>query len=311
MDPDCAQAFVWNVDPVLFWIGDRPIRSYSISFFLGFVLGYFVWHWQMLRGGHDETPTSRVLLWGFVSVLVCARLAHCLLYDPEFYLRHPLEILNLSRGGIASHGATVGIFVGLFLYVKRYDFSFLEVADRASMGIAVGAVMIRLGNLFNSEIVGREWCGPWAVRFPRFAARSQAEWESVNGPLGWQALALPRHPAMLYEAFGLLAILALLFAIDRRLGEGRPRGLLAGVFCSLYFSERIAIEFFKEFLRFRELVPDPVEQVLRVVPTSGATLGQLLSLPFLAVGVGIAAWSLRARLPASRPSRTDQPPQAA
>ena len=300
MEPDLSQYFLLSVDPVAFHVAGRAIRYYSICYFLAFFLGYFLGHWQMVRGGHGVVPTSRLLLMGFIAVTVGARLGHCLFYEPEFYLRHPFEILNLGRGGISSHGATICIVIGVFLYSKWYRYSFIEIADRTSFWVMLGAAFVRIGNFFNSEIVGREWYGPWAVRFERFAAVTQRAWESHHGPLGWTSQPLPRHPVQLYEAAGILTVLAILFAVDRRLGENRPRGLLAGLYCSLYFSMRFGVEYAKEYLRFMDLSPDPVAHVIRVLPTSGLTMGQLLSLPFIGLGIGIVVWSLRTRLPAAQ-----------
>jgi prolipoprotein diacylglyceryl transferase len=247
-----------------------------------------------------------MLLWGFVAIIVGGRLGHCLLYEPGFYLSHPLEILNLSRGGVSSHGATVGIFLCCMLYARSYRYSMIEIGDRMSFSVMFGASLIRFGNFFNSEIVGREWLGAWAVKFPRYSERVQAGWERLNGPLDWTAQPLPRHPVQLYEAFGILAVFAVLLVIDRRLGEDRPRGLLAGVFCGLYFIVRFNVEFLKEYLRFAEAVPDPAEQVIRMLPTAGFTMGQYLSIPFIVVGIAIAAWSLRTRLPAGQLSEYDR-----
>jgi prolipoprotein diacylglyceryltransferase len=179
------------------------------------------------------------------------------------------------------------------------------MADRFSLGGLLGSALVRIGNFFNSEIVGREWYGPWAVRFERFAAHTQATWERLHGPLGWTAEPLPRHPVQLYEAGGILGVLLMLLLIDRRTGEGRPRGLFAGIFCGLYFLVRFHIEFAKEYLRFKELSPDPVEHVIRILPTEGLTMGQYLSIPFIAIGIGMAVWSLRTRLPAAQLSRWD------
>lgn len=305
METDLTGYFLWNVDPVMFHVAGRGIRTYSFCFFLAFLLGYSLWHWQMRRAGHGAIPTSRMVLWAFVGVIVGARLGHCLFYEPEVYLRRPMEILNLERGGVSSHGATIGIFIALFLYARRYEYSFTEIADRFSFGGLIGASLVRIGNFMNSEIVGREWYGPWAVRFERFAAHTQAAWERRHGPLGWTAEPLPRHPVQLYEAAGILFVLLVLLLIDRRIGERRPRGLFAGIFCGLYFLVRVNVEFAKEYLRFGELFPDPAEHVIRTLPTSGLTMGQYLSLPFVAVGIGIAVWSLRSRLPAAKLSRWD------
>jgi prolipoprotein diacylglyceryl transferase len=305
MQTDLTQFLLWNADPVMLRLAGREVHYYSALFFLAFAFGYALWHWQMRRAGHGRVPTSRVLLYGFLGVLVGSRLGHCLFYEPGFYLTHPLAILDLRRGGVSSHGATAGIAVGFFLYAKRYGYSFLEIGDRASFSLMLGASFVRIGNFMNSEIVGREWYGPWAIRFERFAESTQAVWERVYGSLGWTSQPLPRHPVQLYEAAGILAVLAVLLLLDRRLSERRPLGLLAGTFCGLYFLVRFHVEFLKEYLRFADLAPDPVQHVIRVIPTAGLTMGQILSIPFIFLGIGIVVWSLRARLPAARLSQCD------
>lgn len=291
METQFAEFFVWNADPVMIRFAGRSLRWYSFFYFLVFVCGYVLWHWQMRRGGHGAVPTSRLLLWMLVGLLTGARLGHCLFYEPEFYLAHPLEILNLSRGGVSSHGGTIAIFLTLFLYARRYEYSYPELGDRISFAVMFSAALVRFGNFFNSEIVGREWYGPLAIRFPRFTAKLQNDWENVHGPLGWTAQALPRHPVQLYEAFGIWLVLLVLLLVDRRLGEDRPRGLLAGLFCGLYFVVRFVVEYAKEYLRFHDFVPDAAQQVIRVVPTAGLTMGQWLSLPFIAIGAGVIVWS--------------------
>jgi prolipoprotein diacylglyceryl transferase len=308
MNADLTQTAIWNIDPVLLHLAGRPIRIYSLCFLLVFVLGYPLWQWQMRRGGHALRPISRIVPWALAGVVIGGRIGHCLLYEPAHYLSHPLDILDLRRGGIASHGSALGLVVSLGVYARLQGYSFLEVSDRFAMPAMLGAALVRIGNFFNSEIVGREWPGPWALRFPRFAARSQQEWEASHGPLSWTASALPRHPAQLYEAAGALTVLAVVYAIDRRLGEGRPRGLLTGACMTLYFSFRLLVEQWKEFQRFGRLEPDPIAQVIHVLPDAGLTLGQWLSFPFIAVFAALWIRSWRARLPAAQLSAADDQP---
>jgi len=309
---DLSQFTVWDIDPVAFRFGGRAIRYYSVFYLLAMVFGYLAFHRQMLRGGHGLVPTSQFALWMFVGVMVGGRLGHCLFYEPEFYLKHPLLILDLTRGGVSSHGATIAIFVTLFLYAKRYAYSFYEMADRFSIGCLIGAAMIRLGNFFNSEIVGREWHGPWAIRFPRYTAFVQDQWERGlgstpgHGSLGWVAQSLPRHPVQLYEAAGIFCVVLVLWIVDRRYGEGRPRGLIAGLFLTLYFSTRFIVEYFKEYLRFATLSPDGAELVIRTLPSAGLTMGQQLSLPFIAIGLWFWIRALWLREPAALLSRFDR-----
>jgi prolipoprotein diacylglyceryl transferase len=301
---------LWNADPVLFSVGSTPVRIYSVMQLFTVVAGYITFHFQMVRAGHGVVPVSRFALWMFIGIMVGARLGHCLFYEPEFYLANPVQILNLSRGGVSSHGATAGIFITLFLYAKRFGYRFLEVADRMAPAI-IWASSIRLGNFFNSEVVGREYYGALAVRFQPYAEHVQRLWERANGALGWEALALPRHPVQLYEFSGLVAVGISIFAVDRKLREQRPLGLLAGIFCSLYFSMRFIAEFAKETLDLAALEPDSVEHVIRSIPATGLTTGQILSLPFVAIGVGLIARALHMREPAAQLSRFDEEPDEA
>jgi phosphatidylglycerol---prolipoprotein diacylglyceryl transferase len=194
----------------------------------------------------------------------------------------------------------VGLVVTVLLYAWRYGFSKLEIMDRIAMSVTSGALFVRLGNFMNSEIVGKEWSGAWAVRFPRYTAINQNILEyRVGKPLGWVAQALPRHPSQLYEALGALSIFVALWAVDRVLGEKRPRGMMAALLLIGYFSFRFLVEYFKEFQKHARLVADSSAQVIHVQGTAELTMGQILSIPFVLLGVGLLIYSLVKRLPAS------------
>ncbi len=258
-------AFVFDLDPVLFHLGPFTVRYYGLVFVLTLVTAFWFWRRQMLRGGHSPALADKFIAWGAIATIAGARLGHCLFYEPQTYLRDPLRILFIWEGGLASHGATIGLILALFLFARRHKLRVLEVMDRFTMSAAVGAAGIRLGNFLNSEIVGRATDVPWAVRFTHY---------SDDG-------AVARHPSQLYEfALGLGVLLALVLA-DRWAGkEKRPLGLMTGLFLTLYFAARFFVEFFKEF-------QTPWERVL--------TMGQMLSiLPFLA-GVGLLLWAYRHR----------------
>ena len=305
MAADFSRFWIWNVDPVMLHVGGAQIRWYSVCFFLVFALGYVVWHRQMVRAGHGVVPTSRIILWSAAAVVIGGRLAEVAFYRPEHFLAHPREIFDVQSGGLASHGSATGLIVMLWLYARHYGYSTAEIADRFAMPAMLGAALVRVGNFFNSEIVGREWTGPWAVRFPAYTAGNQAGWERANGALGWVAQPLPRHPAQLYEAAGILAVFAILWWVERRSGERRPRGLLAGLLLALYFSFRFAIEYTKEYQRFAKLAPDAAQQVIRVVPDSAFTTGQYLSVPFALLGVLAIVVALRRKLPPTQLSPWD------
>ncbi len=268
--------FVWNVSPILVKIGPIQLRYYGLIFAAMMVGGYYLWRWQMLRGGHTEEQAERFFLLGVIGVVGGARLGQVLFYEPGYYLSHPIEILFIWRGGLASHGATIGLVLVLVYFAKRERLPVLEVLDRFSMSAALGALSVRIGNFFNSEIVGRVTEVPWAVKFPRCVYDRGLPLEQVP----W------RHPSQLYEFFlGLLVFLAL-YQVDRRLKEERPLGLLASLFFLLYFSGRFFVEFFKEY---QTLSPSQ----------SPLTMGQYLSIPFILLGAAGVFYSLKRGVPTS------------
>jgi len=260
--------FVWNLDPVLIELGPITIRYYGVVFVCTLVTAYLFWRWQMRRGGYSREIIEGFITWGTVATIVGARLGHCFFYEPGRYLSDPIQILYFWQGGLASHGATIGLVLALMLYSRRHKLPLLELMDRFSPSAAVGAAGIRLGNFLNSEIVGRATNVPWAVRFMRY---------SDHGTV-------PRHPSQLYEfALGLLVLLAVVLA-DRWAGrEKRPRGLLVGLFLLLYFTGRFFVEFFKEYQ-----VPE-LEAFL--------TMGQWLSIIPMLIGAVVLVWCVARPVP--------------
>ncbi|MCE5325443.1 MAG: prolipoprotein diacylglyceryl transferase, partial [Planctomycetaceae bacterium] len=241
---------------------------------------FWFWRRQMLRGGHSPALIDKFLVWGVVATFAGARLGHCLFYEPERFLADPVSILFFWQGGLASHGATIGLTVALILFARKNHLRVLELTDRFAMSAAVAAAGIRMGNFLNSEIVGRASSVPWAVRFTHYQDHG----------------AVARHPSQLYEfALGLGVLLALYLA-DRWAGrEKRPLGMMTGLFLTLYFAGRFGVEFFKEFQ------VGPWESVV--------TMGQILSLIPLAAGVGLLIWAWRRRVPttlATEPAPVEQ-----
>ena len=189
--------FVQNIDPLWFRLGTLGFRYYTVFFFCSVVAGYILWHWQVRRSGRKWSAAAQFIPWGIVALYVGARLGHCLLYQPGYFLSHPLEILMFWRGGLSSHGAAVGLGLAIVLYGRKKGMRSLEALDRLTFSAAFGAALIRLGNFFNSEVVGRATQVPWAVRFIRYDGG-----------------AAPRHPSQLYEsAIGLIVLAASTFVI--------------------------------------------------------------------------------------------------
>lgn len=215
MPCDPSSTFLWNIDPVFFHVGNTGVRYYNVCFLLVCLVGYFPWQKRMLRGGYSAHVASRLIPFAVFGIVAGGRLVHCLFYEPDYYFAHPLQILDLSRGGLASHGSAAGLFIMFFLYSKTYGLTLSEMCDRFAISAMLGASFVRIGNFFNSGIVGSEWCGPWAVRFERFAQFNQRVYEYSHGPpLGWVAQPIPRHPVQLYEWAGMVTIAGILWWVD-------------------------------------------------------------------------------------------------
>ncbi|MCU0665421.1 MAG: prolipoprotein diacylglyceryl transferase, partial [Myxococcota bacterium] len=226
---ELREYWIHNLDPNAFWIGERLVSWYELFMFLTVVGGAILWAWQLWRGKKLSWRFLWVLPLGVLVFFYSIHLADCFFYQPRYYLEHPLESLNILQGGYSSHGAAFGGTLFLLLVARPLGMSSLESVDRFMFTSALGAALVRLGNFFNSEIVGRVTDVPWAMRFMRYDA-------------GFTV----RHPSQLYEfAIGLFMI-ALMFVADRRAGgERRPVGLLTGLFFSVYFALRFLVEFTK------------------------------------------------------------------
>ena len=259
-------AITWNVDPEIFSIGPVTIRWYGLMFASAFLSGYLVFTRYLSTERLTAELMDQLLIYIALGTVIGARLGHCFFYEPEYFLANPVEILKIWRGGLASHGAAIGILLALWLYIRRYKLSFLWLIDRIVIVVALGGAFIRLGNLFNSEIYGGATDLPWGFVFVR---------DKVYDPNTGALLPnVPSHPTQLYEAFSYLLIFALLFIFYRKNYTKVRDGLIFGVFMILLFTARFFIEFVKND---------------QVAFESGMTLnmGQWLSLPFIAAGIAM------------------------
>jgi prolipoprotein diacylglyceryl transferase len=286
--------FLFDFDPSIARLGPLELRWYGTFFALMFWTGFYLWYRNLKRGGYHRDTSVAFAPWFLVSLLVGARLGHCLLYEPEEYLARPLEILRFWKGGLSSHGATVGLLAGLYLFCRRHGLRYLDIVDRFSPAAAVAAALVRLGNLMNSEVVGRPTDLPWGFRFVRFDCKALdlcRVFDTVphTADPRWQQLveATPaRHPTQLYEFLMGLVVLAALTVVDRRCGkERRPVGLITGTFGAVYFGLRFLVELLKE----RQVLPGDA-------PLS---MGQVLSIPLFLTAVYIVWQALRRAEPAS------------
>lgn len=247
---------IWDVNPVAFSLFGLEIRWYGILFALTFLSGWWLLG-RIFKTDGQKAEMADVLLWYVaVAVIVGARLGHCLFYEPQWYLSHPLDILKIRDGGLASHGAAIAILVAIWLVSRKYKTSFWYFLDRVVIVIALSGFFIRMGNLINSEIYGHATSLPWGFVFTR------------NGEI------LPKHPTQIYEAFSYLILFAfLLLHFFRKKGNVR-NGLLSGWFLVGCFGMRFLIEFLKEVQADWE-------------SAYWLDMGQILSIPFILVGIVI------------------------
>jgi prolipoprotein diacylglyceryl transferase len=248
-------AVVWNVDPVAFSIFGLEIRYYGIFWALAFIAGIYFFTNFVRR---EKLPEKLVdsLFWSATLLgILGARLGHCLFYEPEVYLADPLRMLNIREGGMASHGAAIGFLLGLIIFARMNKISFWWAADRIMIPVAIGGAGVRLGNLMNSEIYGCPTDLPWGFIFQR------------NG----ETVAM--HPTQIYEAlFYILVFVVLLWLYYKRDAGRKHPSLLFGVGLVGIFLSRFCLEFIKNVQ-----VDFEKDMVLN--------MGQLLSIPFVIVGI--------------------------
>ena len=251
----------WDVDPTIFRLGPLAPRWYGLLFALGFLIGFYLMRRVFRREGKPEQDLDFLLLYLLGGTVIGARLGHVLFYAPGYYLLRPLEIVAIWEGGLASHGGLIGVLTAIWLYCRRRDDQpFVWLLDRLAAPVALTGALIRLGNFFNSEILGVPTDLPWGVIFER-AARIRPDIDAV-----------PLHPVQMYESISYALIAALLWTLYRRYGENTPRGLLVGLFMTLIFGVRIVLEVFKrEQAHFEVGLP--------------LSMGQLLSIPAVLLGL--------------------------
>ena len=256
-------AFIeWSVSPEIFHLGPISVRWYGLLFAMAFVAGYAIFTWVFKKEGKPQEDLEQLAVYMIFGTVIGARLGHCLFYNPGFYLTHPIEILKVWEGGLASHGAAIGILIALYLFSrKKKSYTMLWTLDRIVIVVALGGSFIRLGNLFNSEIIGKPTDVPWAFIFT-----------SVDN--------VPRHPTQIYESLAYLIVFLILIFIYKKGLEKNRSGLLFGLFLVLVFTFRFFVEFLKEDQSSFEA-------------GMALNMGQLLSIPFVIAGIYFIIRSFR------------------
>ena len=352
---------LWDVSPEIAQLGPISIRWYSILFILGFLIGQQILIRIYRLEGKNEKDVDTITIYMLLATIIGARLGHCLFYDPVGYLKNPIEILKVWEGGLASHGGAAGILIATFLYSRKAtNQSYLYVIDRIVITVALAGCLIRLGNVMNSEIIGKPTNAPIAFLFVHdtheiiqsidedmikdvkikengssIASRDtkvdlagidiniifkkgKIDKDSIAQFLNYaipsvgahtaehvlfhypvmpeikevsneyhaiiKASAYPRHPSQLYESLSSLALFFLLLYVYSRKKGNTPEGRLFGLFLVILFSLRFIYEYQKENQAGFEA---------EMIEMFGVNMGQLLSIPFVLVGIFILLRSFK------------------
>lgn len=255
----------WNPDAIALDLGFFAIRWYSLCWCIGLASVYILMHRIYREQKLSDEKFEPLFMYCFIGILAGARLGHCLFYEPDYFLSHPIEMFlpihHTADGGwkftgyegLASHGGTIGMMIALCIYSRRQKINIMHVLDNIGIVTPICACCIRLGNLMNSEIIGRPTDVPWAFIFERVDA-------------------LPRHPGQLYEAICYACFFFVGWILYRKFPKKVGTGFFFGLCLVLIFTSRILIEYTKEN---------------QVDFESGMFLnmGQLLSIPFVLLGL--------------------------
>ncbi len=244
----------WSVNPEIFSIGPVHVRWYGVMFLIGFSLSFHFMREAFLKEGKPVEKLESLLIHIVAGTVIGARLGHVLFYEPARYLADPLSILKVHEGGLASHGGGIGVILAIVLYARKNpEFSVWWLVDRSAILTIMTGAFIRIGNLMNSEILGKPTDGTWGLIFTHRDS-------------------IPRHPAVVYESICYALVFGVTYFLYRRWRERAPDGLLFGLVVGSIMICRFGIEYFKE--------PQAhFEQGMAL------DMGQLLSLPFILVSV--------------------------
>ena len=260
-------AVVWDWNPTLIDIFGFEIRWYSLTWVAALLFGGWLFSYFCRHEGKPESVSDTAFMYIALGTIIGARLGHCLFYEPLEYLREPWKIVTGIRdGGLASHGAAIGIILGIWLSSLKSKVSVWWTADRLGIIAPLSGAMIRFGNLFNSEIIGNETTVPWGFKFMRL----YPNWSEEMVPV--------RHATQLYEALCYIVVFAILFLLYRRTNLAKCEGFIFGAAMVGIFTPRVLIEFIK---------------INQVAFEQGMTfnMGQWLSVPFILCGVAIMLWA--------------------
>jgi len=246
---------IWDTDGNVFVIPfiHHPIRWYGLAWGVGFLLSQQIMYFIYKKEGRSTKEIDKLTVYMLIGTIAGARFGHVLFYDAGYYFHNPLHIFFIWEGGLASHGAAVGILTAVYLFARKTRVDYLWILDRLSIVAAFTGCLIRLGNLMNSEMIGLPTRVPWAFVFT-------------------QVDDIPRHPAQLYEAICCFFLSLLLFRMWSNHRGQRKNGNMFAWFLIILFSFRFIDEFFK-------INQESFEDTLLL------NMGQILSIPFIVTGL--------------------------
>jgi phosphatidylglycerol:prolipoprotein diacylglycerol transferase len=297
-----------NIDPAIFTVDlfgmSFSLRWYALAYIAGLVLAWryvirLVRQKEIWRGAPPMTPDQpeELLTWMVIGVIAGGRLGFVLFYQPGYFLDNPSQIPVIWEGGMSFHGGFIGVIVGVILYARSRKIPVLSVGDAVACAAPIGLLLGRVANFINAELWGRPTTQPWGVVFPGERAQTCPDW--------WTEAVCARHPSQLYEATLEGAVLfVLMWWLATRAGWLKKPGRLIGVFFLGYGLARSIVENFR--LADAQFITqgNPWGQVIRLgtgPEAFGLTMGQVLSLPMIAIGLGFLWWANREAGPPAAP----------
>ena len=254
-----------DISPVIFSIGPFALRWYAMAYLVGIVTAWILTKRNIRKYnlGITTEQLDDLVFYTTLGIILGGRLGYVICYGDGYFWQHPAEILAVWHGGMSFHGGIAGVIIAIYCFAKKYKFPYLKITDLVALYVPIGIFLGRLANFVNGELWGRITTVPWAVKFP-------------DG--GY----LPRHPSQLYEALteGILMFI-ILSLLWRKKFVRNHTGIISAVFLVIYGLSRISMEFFRE----------PDRQIGYIA--GSVTMGQILSLPFLILGLFILHRSLK------------------
>lgn len=255
---------VWDVDPAMFSINGFEVRYYGLMWVIALLLGERIMTHFASREGFSPKVIETGFIWIVLGAILGARIGHCLFYEFDYYIQNPIAMLTeIRNGGMASHGAAIGMLLGMWITSRKHKMPYIWWLDRLMIPVAIGGAFVRFGNLLNSEIVGSQTTMPWGFKFMRLR-------ENLGLP---EDMVAAQHPTQLYEALCyLLTFGVLIWLYYKKDIARRKAGVMFGVGVIGIFLSRFLIELVK-------LNQEDFEAGMWL------NMGQLLSIPFIALGV--------------------------